>query len=228
MKIYLFLFVLFIGIFITQESFAATLRVGLKSNTEVMNMQQQLKTLGFYSGAIDGNFGQGTKRALMNFQLKNNLIADGVAGIKTQKILSSNVDTEWVALCADGKPHVKITNPSGGEVYKPNQRISVDWKTCNLKQEKDTSVTVGLYNKEGEGADGFGLSPDHPIFTDVTLNDGHETYRIPSSKYLREQKPNLKPGTFHLTFSIWEGATRATWHSIFVTQTKSNTFTFSF
>lgn len=51
--------------------------------TQVRQVQQKLKQWGYYDGAVDGVFGQGTYDAVVRFQKKNGLTADGVAGEKT-------------------------------------------------------------------------------------------------------------------------------------------------
>lgn len=49
---------------------------------EVRKMQEALKSLG-YSVTVDGNFGRGTLRAILQFQKKQGLTADGKAGNST-------------------------------------------------------------------------------------------------------------------------------------------------
>lgn len=49
----------------------------------VRQIQRKLKQWGYYDGAIDGVFGQGTYDAVVLFQRRNDLTADGVAGEKT-------------------------------------------------------------------------------------------------------------------------------------------------
>lgn len=61
---------------------AAIIRQG-SSGTEVKTMQKKLKNWGYYNGAVDGIFGAQTKKAVMDFQRKNGLAADGVVGPKT-------------------------------------------------------------------------------------------------------------------------------------------------
>ena len=46
-------------------------------------LQLTLKDLNLYSGVIDGIFGIKTINAVKEFQTRNNLIADGIVGIKT-------------------------------------------------------------------------------------------------------------------------------------------------
>lgn len=53
------------------------------SGDEVQRLQQRLKDLGYLSGKVDGKFGGGTKRAVIAFQRRNGLTADGEAGEAT-------------------------------------------------------------------------------------------------------------------------------------------------
>ena len=54
---------------------------------DVTNLQQRLKDLGFDPNGVDGNFGPGTKAALIAFQKSKGLTADGVAGPQTMAAL---------------------------------------------------------------------------------------------------------------------------------------------
>ncbi len=54
---------------------------------QVKTLQKRLKDLGFYSGSVDGNYGESTEVAVMAFQLMNNLTVDGKAGPATQRVL---------------------------------------------------------------------------------------------------------------------------------------------
>lgn len=65
---------------------AAILRRG-DSGAEVKEVQRRLKQWGYYSGSVDGVFGEGTKSAVIAFQKKNGLTADGVVGKATYKAL---------------------------------------------------------------------------------------------------------------------------------------------
>ena len=68
---------------------AAVLRQG-STGGEVKEVQRRLKNWGYYSGAVDGIFGAGTKKAVVWFQQKNGLTADGVVGKATYKALGMN------------------------------------------------------------------------------------------------------------------------------------------
>ena len=61
---------------------SALLRYG-SQNEAVRQLQNDLKSLGYYTGSTSGHFGSLTEAAVMNFQKKNGLTADGVVGAKT-------------------------------------------------------------------------------------------------------------------------------------------------
>lgn len=50
---------------------------------QVSQVQRKLKQWGYYSGSVDGVFGQATYNAVVRFQKKNGLTADGVVGTQT-------------------------------------------------------------------------------------------------------------------------------------------------
>ena len=66
------------------------LKYGVKSEA-VRTLQQNLKTLGYYTGSVTGNFGRLTKEAVYNFQKANGLSADGIAGSKTLSAITSKL-----------------------------------------------------------------------------------------------------------------------------------------
>lgn len=67
-------------------AYAAALRQG-SSGATVKKVQQKLKNWGYYSGAVDGIFGAGTRKAVVLFQKRNKLTADGIVGSKTLEAL---------------------------------------------------------------------------------------------------------------------------------------------
>ena len=69
---------------------SSLLKQGTKSEA-VRTLQQNLKTLGYYTGSVTGNFGPLTKEAVYSFQKANGLSADGVAGEKTLAAISSKL-----------------------------------------------------------------------------------------------------------------------------------------
>ena len=61
---------------------------------KVWQLQERLKELGYYTGEVDGQFGPGTREAVIAFQKKNGLDADGLAG-------EEGVDFAACTLCCD-------------------------------------------------------------------------------------------------------------------------------
>lgn len=55
----------------------------------VRTLQKNLRTLGYYSGSVDGDYGAGTTAAVMAFQRARGLTADGVAGKATLNAIQS-------------------------------------------------------------------------------------------------------------------------------------------
>lgn len=53
------------------------------SGQEVTKIQTRLKNWGYYNGTVDGIYGSKTVSAVKNFQRKNGLVSDGIAGEKT-------------------------------------------------------------------------------------------------------------------------------------------------
>ena len=56
---------------------------------KVEELQKRLQALGYYDGEIDGQFGPGTKAAVVDFQKNNGLDTDGLAGTETLNLLYS-------------------------------------------------------------------------------------------------------------------------------------------
>lgn len=54
---------------------------------EVRKIQQKLRQLGYYKGAVDGVYGTATKKAVIAFQKNCGITADGIAGAKTLRFM---------------------------------------------------------------------------------------------------------------------------------------------
>lgn len=64
------------------SSVSALSKMG-STGSEVREIQTRLKKWGYYKGSVDGIYGTKTKNAVISFQKKNNLKADGIAGKAT-------------------------------------------------------------------------------------------------------------------------------------------------
>ncbi len=83
MIVILLLNLLIIAAFGRMNGSVQTLSKVGSSGSEVRQIQTKLKQWGYYKGSVDGIYGTSTKNAVSDFQKKNGLSADGVAGPST-------------------------------------------------------------------------------------------------------------------------------------------------
>jgi N-acetylmuramoyl-L-alanine amidase len=95
--------------------YTAVLRQGSKGG-EVREVQRRLKLWGYYKGSIDGVFGAGTRSAVVAFQKKNGLTADGVVGKSTYKALGMTSSYEAL-LGQSGGGSAQTNGFNSSEVY---------------------------------------------------------------------------------------------------------------
>ena len=111
---------------------AAVLKQGSRGE-DVKTVQRKLRRWGYYEGSVDGIFGPATKKAVIWFQRKNGLTADGIVGAKTYAALGmmqqagntssgstggyTDSDTYLLARCI-------YAEARGGELYRAGRRRS--------------------------------------------------------------------------------------------------------
>ena len=86
---YIFIVIFCFLIFLKLQNVYAVSQYGSRGE-EVKQIQTKLKNWGYYNGSIDGVYGSKTYEAVKNFQKKNGLTADGIAGSKTLAALGIN------------------------------------------------------------------------------------------------------------------------------------------
>jgi len=86
------------------------------SGEMVRTVQQKLKNWGYYAGTVDGKFGQGTYNAVVSFQRKNGLTADGVVGKSTFTALGINVASSASSSGSGGSTAASSTHSSDLEL----------------------------------------------------------------------------------------------------------------
>ncbi len=101
-----------------------TLREGSSEKSAVRLLQQKLKTLGYYKGTVDGDFGSGTTDAVKAFQRANGLTADGAAGGGTLNKLFSSAAKSASAAAVTATPRPTATprvtpSPIPDNIYVP-------------------------------------------------------------------------------------------------------------
>ena len=82
-----------------------------EQSTAVRKMQDALKTLGYYKGAVDGKFGPATKAAVIQFQTNAGITADGKPGNRTLTALYEGRGTLNQAKNTIQKQQTKPQNP---------------------------------------------------------------------------------------------------------------------
>lgn len=94
-------------------SFSATsVKMG-SSGGIVTQIQRRLKSWGYYSGAIDGVFGEETRDAVMAFQRKNGATVDGIVGSETAALIGINLN----------KNYDSASSSSGGSKYDVSNEL---------------------------------------------------------------------------------------------------------
>lgn len=63
------------------------------TSSQVKTIQTKLKRWGYYTGVVDGIYGPKTKSAVISFQKKNGLVADGIVGAKTAAALGISLSS---------------------------------------------------------------------------------------------------------------------------------------
>lgn len=123
-----------------------TLKKGDKG-TAVKQLQQRLKELGYYTSAIDSEYGAKTIAAVKAFQQKNGLTADGVAGSATLKKVNSSS-----AVSASGKTTVTLktnqtlkSGDSGAQVKALQARLKeLGYYTTSLDSDYGYRTTAAV------------------------------------------------------------------------------------
>ena len=133
------------------ENTAVILRQG-SSGAAVKSLQKRLIELGYLGGGADGNFGTGTKSALMDFQSAAGLKVTGVADVDTQEALEASDAPE--------KGGVTLKQGMSGDAVKrlQNRLIELGYMTGTADGSfgASTKTAVAAFQrKAGLDADGI-------------------------------------------------------------------------
>ena len=129
------------------------LTVGAKGD-EVTRLQQRLKDLGYLSSKVDGQFGGGTKRAVISFQRRNGLKTDGVAGETTlaklyaEDAVAAPANSEPVDVLAGDVPMLVNNDHPVDEFFVPADLVELrdilDKKLVKIKYKKTRGVRTAV------------------------------------------------------------------------------------
>ena len=102
-------------------AYSTTISYG-SSGEDVKKLQQTLNQYG-YSLKVDGQFGNATKNAVMDYQKKNGLAVDGIVGVNTWGSLNSGAKNNTAS---KGSAPSKATSSSRPEYEKSDSVISAE------------------------------------------------------------------------------------------------------
>lgn len=117
----------------------AKLRYGA-SGDGVTNMQTALKAQGYYTGDVDGKFGQGTLTAVQAFQTAKGLKVDGIAG-----------DATLTALYGKAAP---VTDPGIGKLPKSANTLYYTCTGTRVESLQKALKKLGYYAGDIDGVFG--------------------------------------------------------------------------
>ena len=129
-----------------------TLKAGM-SGDAVKLMQQKLKDLGYYGGAVTGSFGNVTWEAVRAFQRANGLTADGVAGQKTLEKLYATVSNGTQDSAASGSGSAN-TGAASDTTADTTLTLKVGMSGDAVKQMQQKLKDLGYYTGSVTGSFG--------------------------------------------------------------------------
>ncbi len=101
---------------------------------EVTQLQERLKELGFYEGEVDGQFGGGTRAAVVLFQQQHGLDADGMAGAATLERIYS---TQAQQLTVTPKPELPAARDNLPKLVNRTHAITAQDVPADLVHLRD-------------------------------------------------------------------------------------------
>lgn len=129
---------------------------------EVKKIQKRLTELGYYTGAVDGNFGDATEKAYRAFQEAAGLAVDGIAG------------SDREVLYSDDTPHApkieETTAPAEekAEETKPEEKKTAEYKSGD-ENDKVKEIQTKLAELKYFDVDPTGFYGDYTVQTVINF-----------------------------------------------------------
>lgn len=122
----------------------------------IVAVQTVLKKWGYYTGAIDGIYGSKTRAAVISFQKKNGLAADGIVGPKTEAAMGLNLKSSPAAYYSGRN----ITKGDTAANIKAVQTVLKKWgyytgAVDGVFGPKTRAAVISFQKKNGLIADGI-------------------------------------------------------------------------
>ncbi len=175
------------------------LRPGM-SGLDVLYTQDRLKALGYYTGTCDGQYGDGTTAAVIAFQQKHALTADGKVGANTRRALFADD-----ALSATQKPpaipgdRVLREGMEGDDVLAVQKRLNVlgyYTKTLDGKYGSGTIAAVKAFQgRNGLKVDGIcGADTIRVLYSEGAIDAGSTVTNMPDNVPMDKPTRILRSG----------------------------------
>lgn len=127
------------------------------SGSPVRSLQQQLKTLGYYTGTVDGDFGAGTESAVIAFQNANGITADGIAGTATMSAIFGTSSSSSSSSTSSGTKPESYGTTASTNGYKTISASS-GTSTANVTALQSVLQSRNYYSGSLDGSYGSGTS----------------------------------------------------------------------
>lgn len=143
------------------------LKIGSQGG-DVVKCQNALAALGYYTGDVDGDYGQYTAISVSSFQSDNGLYADGEAGPVTLEVLYAKASGQPAPSAAPAASSSSSSSSELGNVYLVVGATGSDVETC-----QKALINLGYYNGDVDGYYGeytaaavANFQRDHGLYSD--------------------------------------------------------------
>ena len=140
---------------------SAILRYGTRSD-EVIKLQQNLTKLGLYTGTISGHYGSITEAAVMNFQRKNGLSADGIAGAKTLAKIEEKANGASSSSSSSGSSSSSSSSSGSTAANSSNGLLKYGVQSDAVRTLQQNLKTLGYY--DGSVTGNFGRLTKEAVY----------------------------------------------------------------
>ena len=125
----------------TTATQSSTLKKG-STGDRVVELQKRLAELGYYTGPIDGSFGNGTEKAFMLFQAQAGLYVDGLAGSDVEYLYADDAP-KYVA---KGNNDDNDNNDSDNSLNVTNKKEETELAQTGTDNEQPEEVPTSFAN----------------------------------------------------------------------------------